>query len=118
MSTPKKIVVIGNGMVGHRFCEKLTEFDAAHRYRIVTFCEEPRAAYDRVGLTSRPVRELKSFERVTLRPGERKTLNFTVKANDLGSYDPQMRWVVNPGTYDVWVAPDSASGVQGSFQVK
>src|SRR4051812_20376580 len=49
---PQTIVVIGNGMVGHRFCEKLIEFDAAHRYRIVTFCEEPRAAYDRVGLTS------------------------------------------------------------------
>ena len=46
------IVVIGNGMVGHRFCEKLVEFDADRRYRIVTFCEEPRAAYDRVGLTS------------------------------------------------------------------
>src|SRR5262249_40607023 len=45
-------VVIGNGMVGHRFCEKLVEFDKVHRYRIVTFCEEPRAAYDRVGLTS------------------------------------------------------------------
>ena len=74
--------------------------------------------HDRVGLTSRPVRELKGFERVTLRPGEHKSVDFTVKANDLGSYDPQMRWVVNPGTYDVWVAPDSASGVQGSFQVK
>ena len=46
------IVVIGNGMVGHRFCEKLVEFDTAGEYRIVTFCEEPRAAYDRVGLTS------------------------------------------------------------------
>ncbi len=46
------IVVIGNGMVGHRFCEKLIEFDETNRYRIVTFCEEPRAAYDRVGLTS------------------------------------------------------------------
>src|SRR5262245_10599824 len=50
--TPQTIVVIGNGMVGHRFCEKLIEFDTTHRYRIVTFCEEPRAAYDRVGLTS------------------------------------------------------------------
>jgi nitrite reductase (NADH) large subunit len=49
---PQTIVVIGNGMVGHRFCEKLVEFDAAGQYRIVTFCEEPRAAYDRVGLTS------------------------------------------------------------------
>ena len=48
----KTIVVIGNGMVGHRFCEKMVEFDVANRFRIVTFCEEPRAAYDRVGLTS------------------------------------------------------------------
>jgi nitrite reductase (NADH) large subunit len=51
-SAKQTIVVIGNGMVGHRFCEKLVEFDTAGRYRIVTFCEEPRAAYDRVGLTS------------------------------------------------------------------
>ena len=48
----KTIVVIGNGMVGQRFCEKLVEFDQAKQFRIVTFCEEPRAAYDRVGLTS------------------------------------------------------------------
>ena len=48
----KTIVVIGNGMVGHRFCEKMVEFDQASQFRIVTFCEEPRAAYDRVGLTS------------------------------------------------------------------
>jgi len=48
----KTVVVIGNGMVGLRFCEKLAEFDTAGEYRIVTFCEEPRAAYDRVGLTT------------------------------------------------------------------
>ena len=48
----QNVVVIGNGMVGHRFCERLVEFDTERRYRIVTFCEEPRAAYDRVGLTS------------------------------------------------------------------
>jgi nitrite reductase (NADH) large subunit len=46
------IVVIGHGMVGHRFCERLAEYDLEKRFRIVTFCEEPRAAYDRVGLTS------------------------------------------------------------------
>ena len=51
-SNTKTVVVIGNGMVGHRFCEKLVAFDKNHEYRIVTFCEEPRAAYDRVGLTS------------------------------------------------------------------
>ncbi|MGN6544125.1 MAG: nitrite reductase large subunit NirB [Aureliella sp.] len=48
----KTVVVIGNGMVGHRFVERLIAFDDAKKYRIVTFCEEPRAAYDRVGLTS------------------------------------------------------------------
>ena len=48
----RNVVVIGNGMVGQRFCEKLVESDVHHRYRITTFCEEPRAAYDRVGLTS------------------------------------------------------------------
>ena len=48
----KTIVVIGNGMVGLRSCEKIVEFDTTKQYRIVTFCEEPRAAYDRVGLTS------------------------------------------------------------------
>jgi nitrite reductase (NADH) large subunit len=46
------VVVIGNGMVGQRFCERLVEFDVERRFRIVTFCEEPRSAYDRVGLTS------------------------------------------------------------------
>jgi beta-glucosidase len=74
--------------------------------------------HDRVAPTSRPVRELKGFQRVTLAAGEHKTVEFTVKANDLGSYDPDMHWVVPAGTYDVWVAPDSASGVQGTFEVQ
>ena len=52
MNSQKTIVVIGNGMVGHRFVERLIEFDQSNAYRVVTFCEEPRAAYDRVGLTS------------------------------------------------------------------
>ncbi|MDB5384645.1 MAG: nasD, partial [Planctomycetaceae bacterium] len=51
-SSRQTIVVIGHGMVGHRFCERLVEYDLDKKYRIVTFCEEPRAAYDRVGLTS------------------------------------------------------------------
>ncbi len=45
------VVVIGNGMVGHRFCERLSDQDVEGRYQIVTFCEEPRPAYDRVNLS-------------------------------------------------------------------
>ena len=48
----RNIVVIGNGMVGQRFCEQLVERDTERHFRLITFCEEPRAAYDRVGLTS------------------------------------------------------------------
>ena len=48
----ERVVVIGHGMVGHRFCERLVALDAPRRYQLVVFCEEPRAAYDRVGLTS------------------------------------------------------------------
>jgi len=60
---------------------------------------------------------LKGFQRITLNPGEKKTIRFAVNANDLGSYDLQMRWTVPPGTYDVWVASNSAEGIQGVFRV-
>ena len=73
---------------------------------------------DRVAPTSRPVRELKGFTRIDLAPGEHKTVDFSVKANDLGSYDPQMKWIVPPGTYDVWVGPDSTDGAHGTFEVQ
>ncbi len=46
-----RTVVIGNGMVGHRFCERLVALDSKRRHRIVTFGEEPRPAYDRVNLS-------------------------------------------------------------------
>jgi len=48
----EKIVVIGNGMVGQRFLEQLTNRVTSDAFEITVFCEEPRAAYDRVQLTS------------------------------------------------------------------
>ena len=50
MST-QNIVVIGNGMVGCKFCARLIEKDADKQFNIITFCEEPRPAYDRVHLS-------------------------------------------------------------------
>jgi beta-glucosidase len=73
--------------------------------------------HDRVAPTSRPVRELKGFSRVTLAPGESKKVEFSVDAKDLGSLDPGMKWVVPEGTYDVWVAPNAAEGVHGTFEI-
>jgi nitrite reductase (NADH) large subunit len=50
--TTQKIVVIGNGMVGQRFLEQLTGRLSSDAIDVTVFCEEPRAAYDRVQLTS------------------------------------------------------------------
>ncbi len=51
MNAKKTLVVIGNGMVGQHFLESLVTSEIANGYEIVTFCEEPRPAYDRVHLS-------------------------------------------------------------------
>lgn len=48
----KRIVVIGNGMVGQRFMENMIDLDSEKKCTLATFCEEKRAAYNRVKLTS------------------------------------------------------------------
>jgi len=48
----QKLVIIGNGMVGHRFIEDFVEKADLDKYEITAFCEEPRVAYDRVHLSS------------------------------------------------------------------
>lgn len=47
----KNLIVIGNGMVGQKFLERAVEAGLHHEWKIVTFCEEPRPAYDRVGMS-------------------------------------------------------------------
>ncbi len=49
--TKKTLVVIGNGMVGHKFLEQMIAKKAIDDWQLVTFCEEPRVAYDRVNLS-------------------------------------------------------------------
>lgn len=51
MSSQKKIIVIGNGMVGFKFCQKLAEQGGLNAYHITVFGEEPHPAYDRVHLS-------------------------------------------------------------------
>ena len=47
----KKIIVVGNGMVGYKFCEKLVNKDVSKQFEIIVFGEEIRPAYDRVHLS-------------------------------------------------------------------
>ncbi|MEC4985975.1 MAG: nitrite reductase large subunit NirB [Oscillatoria sp. PMC 1068.18] len=52
MTAKKNLVVIGNGMVGHKFLELMVKKGATNNWNLVTFCEESRVAYDRVNLSS------------------------------------------------------------------
>jgi nitrite reductase (NADH) large subunit len=51
MSAKKNVVVIGNGMVGYKFCEKFVAKKGSENFQLVVFGEEPRPAYDRVHLS-------------------------------------------------------------------
>lgn len=48
----KRVIVVGNGMVGYKFCEKLRSKEAAKSFEVIVYGEEPRPAYDRVHLSS------------------------------------------------------------------
>ena len=52
MTNKQNLIVIGNGMVGHKFLESLVESEQAPNFNITVLCEEPRPAYDRVYLSS------------------------------------------------------------------
>lgn len=74
---------------------------------------------DRVASVTRPVRELKAFAKVSLAPGERREVAFTLRRADLEFFDLANRRTVEPGRFEVWVAPSAqAEGVQGSFELR
>jgi beta-glucosidase len=72
---------------------------------------------DDAASVTRPVRELRGFVRVTLQPGEMRTLRWRLGPDDLAFYDRDMRRVVEPGTFTIWVGGSSAATLQGRFTV-
>ena len=72
---------------------------------------------DRVGGVTRPVKELKGFQRLSLDPGEEARVRFEVPVQQLGFHDLTMAYVVEPGEFGVWVGPNAAQGLEGAFEV-
>ncbi len=66
---------------------------------------------------TRPVKELKGFERITLQPGERRRVQFTLTPEHLGFYNRDMRFVVEPGEFKVFVGGSSVGGLESAFEV-
>jgi beta-glucosidase len=73
---------------------------------------------DPVASISQPVRRLRGFERVTLRPHETRTVTFTLDSSDWGFWDNRGRFVVEPGRIDVFAGNSSKADLKQSFTVR
>ena len=73
---------------------------------------------DDISSVSRPVKELRGFERISLEPGETKTVRFVIDSSSLEFYDISLELVVEPGTFTVMVGPSSAENESVTLLVR
>ncbi len=74
---------------------------------------------DVISSVTTPVIELEGFEKIWLDAGEKRTVNFTVTPKQLSMLDENMKWVVEPGTFDVMVGSSSEDiRLRGEFEIK
>ena len=73
---------------------------------------------DLVGSITRPVRELRGFEKIMLAPGESKAVSFRLSANDLAFYNQKMEFKAELGQFEVFVGGDSNASLSGGFELK
>lgn len=72
---------------------------------------------DLVGSLTRPVRELKGFDKIQLKKGETKTVTFEIDANDLSFYNNDMKNIAEPGGFTVFVGGNSNAELQQNFEL-
>ena len=66
---------------------------------------------------SRPVKQLRGFEKVTLKPGETKTISFPIDVDALKFWNQQMKYDAEPGKFNVFIGVDSARVNKGEFEL-
>ncbi len=72
---------------------------------------------DLVGSVTRPVKELKGFQRISLNPGETRQVEFTLEPEDLAFTGIDGKTIYEPGQFYAWIGPNSAEGLQGTFRL-
>lgn len=72
---------------------------------------------DLVGSIDRPVKELKGFQRLFIKAGDSQTVTFKLPVSELAFYGRDLQKRVEAGQFDLWVGPNSAEGLKGSFTV-
>jgi beta-glucosidase len=73
---------------------------------------------DLVGSVTRPVKELKGFQKVDLQPGQSREVTFTLKASDLAFYTATGKWEVEPGAFKAFVGGNSRDVKEAGFRLK
>lgn len=73
--------------------------------------------HDRVASITRPVRELKGFKKILIKPGETAEVIFEIRRQDLEFVGPNNTWITEPGLFDVWIAPSAESGKAAQFEL-
>ncbi len=74
--------------------------------------------HDEVASLARPVKELKGFELVELKKGETKTITLTLTDKELGFFDNNGNYLVEPGTFKIMVGGSSDKGLESRFEIK
>ncbi len=72
---------------------------------------------DLVANVTRPVKELKGFQRVRLKPGERRTVSFVLGPKDLAFYGRDMKSITEPGEFHVWIGGSSEAELRSAFKI-
>lgn len=72
---------------------------------------------DLVGNVTRPVRELKGFKRICLKPGERERISFSLHTDELAFYNRKMELVTEPGRFHVWIGGSSEAELWADFEI-
>ncbi len=72
---------------------------------------------DLVGNVTRPVKELKGFRRIRLKPGESTTLAFILTSDDLAFYNRHNTRITEPGKFHIWVGGNSTGGLKAEFEI-
>lgn len=70
-----------------------------------------------IGSRVRPVKELKAFKKIFLKAGESVPVSLSINAQSLGFHNPDMKFVVEPGAYNLWVGNSSQSGIRLEFEI-
>jgi beta-glucosidase len=73
---------------------------------------------DDVASVSPPVKQLKDFRRISLLPGECQVVRFELPARQLAVLGPDFIPRVEPGTFTLWIGPDSTRGLEGRFEIR